>query len=82
VRKAAPPAKDEGLLEVDDIQGNILAGFNKDYQLLVALAIHDTAAAKAWLSRVAPHISSLAEVSQFNQLFRAKRKRLGTTLSA
>jgi hypothetical protein len=79
---ALRPAQDEGLLEVDDIQGNILGAFNKDHQLLVALAIHDVAAAKSWLSRVAPFISSVAEVAQFNRLFRARRRRLGTTLWA
>ena len=67
---------DESLLDVHEIQGNILAGFNKDHQLLIALAIQDVAAAKAWLTRLAPHISSLSEVWQFNQLFRAKRRRL------
>jgi Dyp-type peroxidase family len=68
---------DEGLLDAHEIQGNILAGFNKDHQLLIALAIRDVAAAKAWLARLAPHISSLFEVWQFNRLFRAKRFRLG-----
>jgi Dyp-type peroxidase family len=68
---------DEGLLDVDDIQGNILTAFNKDHQLLIALSIRDVSAAKAWLSRLAPHISSLSEVWQFNRLFRAKRRRLG-----
>src|SRR5439155_10424708 len=77
VRNAALPVRDEGLLEIDDIQGNILAGFNKDHQMLVALAIRDIAAARAWLSRVVPHISSLAEVGHFNRLFRARRQRLG-----
>lgn len=77
VGNAAPPVQDEGLLEIDDIQGNILAGFNKDHQTLVALAIRDIAAAKTWLSRVAPHISSLAEVGHFNRLFRTRRQRLG-----
>ena len=65
------------MLEVDDIQGNILGAFNKDFQQLVALTIRDVTAAKAWLSRVAPVISSVAEVAQFNQLFRARRKRMG-----
>jgi Dyp-type peroxidase family len=73
----ASAATDEPLLEVDDIQGNILAGFNKDHQLLVALRVHDRAAAKAWLSRVEPFIATLGEVGQFNRLFRAKRRRLG-----
>lgn len=71
------PKPDEDLLDVHEIQGNILTGFNKDHQLLIALSIRDKQAAKAWLSRLAPHISSLFEVWQFNQLFRAKRRRLG-----
>ncbi len=77
MRKAATLGVDEGLLDVDDIQGNILAGFNKDHQLLIALSIREISAAKAWLARVAPYISSLSEVGQFNRLFRAKRRRLG-----
>ena len=34
---AAAEAVREPLLDMDDIQGNILAGFNKDHQYLVAL---------------------------------------------
>jgi Dyp-type peroxidase family len=67
----------EVLLESDEIQGNILAGFNKDHQTLIALGIGDLPAARAWLTRVAPHISSLSEVAQFNGLFKARRRRLG-----
>ena len=67
----------EGLLDVDDIQGNILAGFNKDHQTLIALAIQDVPAAKAWLNRLVPHIATLKEVRHFNWLFKAKRRRLG-----
>lgn len=75
--RPSPPDPDEVLLDADDIQGNILTGFNKDHQLLIALSIRDVSAAKAWLARVAPHISSLREVLQFNNLFRARRRRLG-----
>ncbi|HEX4610704.1 MAG TPA: Dyp-type peroxidase [Urbifossiella sp.] len=67
----------EPLLDVHDIQGNVLAGFNKDHQLLTALTIRDVAAARQWLRRVAPHVSSLAEVHQFNGLFRMRRARVG-----
>lgn len=67
----------EVVLDGDDIQGNALAGFCKDRQLLVALAIRDRGAAKAWLARIAPHLSSLSEVAAFNALFRSKRRRLG-----
>ena len=66
----------EPLLDVHDIQGNILAGFNKDHQRLIALRIRDVADARRWLTRVLPWISSLAEVYQFNALFRLRRKRL------
>jgi Dyp-type peroxidase family len=76
-RAGSAAAADEPLLEVDDIQGNVLAGFNKDHQLLLALTIHDLAAAKAWLGRIVPFIATLGEVGQFNRLFHAKRRRLG-----
>jgi Dyp-type peroxidase family len=66
----------EPLLDVHDIQGNILAGFNKDHQKLIALNIRDVPEARRWLTRVLPWISSLAEVYQFNALFRLRRKRL------
>jgi len=66
----------EPLLDVHDIQGNILAGFNKDYQTLLALKIRDVASARKWLSRILPDINSTAEVHQFNELFRLRRKRL------
>jgi hypothetical protein len=72
-----PPPEPEPLLDVDDIQGNVLAGFNKDHQLLLALAIRDLAAAKAWLGRLAPHVHSMAQVGAFNRLFSAERRRLG-----
>jgi Dyp-type peroxidase family len=67
----------EPLLDIDDIQGNIIAGFSKDRQILIALRLRDPAAARAWIARIAPHISSMAEVAQFNTLFRARRRRLG-----
>jgi Dyp-type peroxidase family len=78
---ASPPAPkpkpvNEPLLDVHDIQGNILAGFNKDHQLLIALKIQDVADARRWLMRVLPWVSSLSEVHQFNALFHARRVRL------
>jgi Dyp-type peroxidase family len=67
----------EPLLDLDEIQGNILAGFSKDYQTLVALKIRDLKAARRWLERILPEINSTAEVLKFNELFRMRRKRLG-----
>ena len=67
----------EPLLDVDEIQGNILAGFSKDHQHLLALKIGDVAAARRWLGRILPYISSLAEVVAFNELFKMRKARLG-----
>jgi Dyp-type peroxidase family len=71
----------EGALEVDEIQGNGLAGFNKDYQAFLFLRISPDdgapAAVRAWVAALAPQISSLREVHAFNQLFRILRRRLG-----
>ena len=77
----------EELLEGHEIQGNILAGFNKDHQVFLFLRIERDAGSgpspaivstvKAWLRALAPQISSLNEVHRFNQLFGAMRARLG-----
>jgi Dyp-type peroxidase family len=66
----------EPILEIQEIQGNILAGFNKDYQRLVFLSIEDIASAKKWLRGVQGHISSTTEVHYFNRLFRSLRLRM------
>jgi Dyp-type peroxidase family len=71
------PSAEEPALDIDDIQGNILAGFNKDYQHLVALKLSDAASARSWLRRILPSINTLAEVGHFNAAFRMRRARLG-----
>ena len=75
-RPKSPKTGGEPLLEIDEIQGNILAGFSKDHQMLVALAIRDVAAARRWLRRIEGHVNSTAEVFQFNKLFKMQRARL------
>lgn len=65
----------EPVLDVHDIQGNILAGFNKDYQTLAFLAIQDVSGAKRWLQSIHGHISSTVEVLRFNRVFRSLRAR-------
>jgi Dyp-type peroxidase family len=67
----------EPLLDIHDLQGGILAGFNKDHQILAALRFRDIATARAWLRRIVPMVSSMAEVNQFNTLFRARRRAVG-----
>ncbi len=81
-RATKPPSKPrtvtrEPLLDVHEIQGNILAGFNKDFQTLLAVKIRDVGNAREWLRRILPHINNTAEVLQFNSLYRERRTRLG-----
>ncbi|MBW4622749.1 MAG: Dyp-type peroxidase [Cyanosarcina radialis HA8281-LM2] len=68
----------EEVLEIADIQGNILAGFNKDFQCFLFLKIFDRPIAKSWLSSLVPYIASTQEVLLFNQMFRTLRARRGT----
>lgn len=60
----------EPFLALDDIQGNILGGFNKDHQGMLALQIADSmpiVRAKQWLSGLAPEITALRAVHKFRQ---------------
>lgn len=71
----------EDPLDVDDIQGNSLAGFRKDCQRFLFFAMDRTpsglTAMRAWLRGLAPSVSTVAEVHQFNELFRSMRRRRG-----
>ena len=65
-------------LELDDIQGNILAGFNKDYASFLLFALPaDQAQAREWLRDLVDEVATAEEVKQFNDLFRAIRSRRG-----
>jgi Dyp-type peroxidase family len=72
---------DEPGLDVDNIQGNILAGFNKDHQTHLYLRINeprDAATVEAfrrWLGRLIPFIATTNEVLRFNRLFKEIRRR-------
>jgi Dyp-type peroxidase family len=72
-----PGAPTEPVLRVQEIQGNSLAGFNKDYQAFLFVKIQEVEVAKAWLRSLTPRISKLSEVAAFNRLFRALRAQLG-----
>jgi hypothetical protein len=71
------PVVPEPLLEVDEIQGNILAGFNKDHQMLLAIVFGDVAAARVWLAGFVDRIATTREVHQFNSLYSHLRHRVG-----
>lgn len=62
-------------LDVDQIQGNILAGFNKDNQTLIFLEIHEPEKFKLWLAAITPFVATAEEVFQFNRLFKLIRSR-------
>lgn len=86
---AFPDASKEPVLRVNNIQGNILGGFNKDHQAFVFLTLQRHArpgataeqefptvkAFKAWLRDTIPLIATTAEVVAFNRLFKELRSR-------
>src|SRR5947209_4820978 len=74
---ARPDAHDEPLLHLKNIQGNVVAGFNKDFQTLLFLRIDDVPSFKAWLADFAPLIATGEEVLAFNRLFKRTSDRRG-----
>ncbi|MEH1852240.1 MAG: Dyp-type peroxidase [Nostoc sp.] len=71
------PEPNEPILNVNNIQGNILGGFNKDYQALLFLEIENPNAFKHWLESQIDFIATASEVIAFNRLFKSARKRRG-----
>jgi Dyp-type peroxidase family len=67
----------EPRLKVDQIQGNILPGFLKDFETLLFLKIDHVADCKQWLRELVPLIATADEVLTFNRLFKAIRHRRG-----
>jgi Dyp-type peroxidase family len=70
---------DQVPLKLDEIQGNILAGFNKDHQRFLFLQIDDAAKTKGWLRSLISNgdVATTTQVKKFNDLFRAARKAQG-----
>lgn len=64
-------------LRVDNIQGNILAGFNKDHQAFLFVNFPDGGDPKGWLAEITSQVATTAEVVQFNVLFKVARARRG-----
>jgi Dyp-type peroxidase family len=65
------------VIAYDDIQGNSLAGFNKDHQTFLLVRIRDAPSARKWLKTLVPRVSPLSEVQDFNNLRRSMIARLG-----
>ena len=68
---------EEPVLDADEIQGNILAGFRKDHQTLLFLEVVDPKRARAWLLDLVPSIATLREVHAYNSLYKSIRNRRG-----
>jgi len=69
-------------LALGDIQGNVLAGFNKDHQALLFVAFPSAAAGRAFVSSAAGSVASVDEVAAFNASFRSSVNRSGSETSA
>jgi hypothetical protein len=64
-------------LRLDNIQGNILAGFNKDHQSFLFINFPAGSNPKGWLAQITPDVASTAEVAAFNSLFKRASARRG-----
>lgn len=75
------PAAADPEIDLADIQGNVLAGFNKDYQRLLFFRLGDTGRARAWVATLVDETATTEEVLAFNDLFRRARARRGAEVS-
>jgi Dyp-type peroxidase family len=69
-------------INLADVQGNVLAGFNKDHQRLLFFQFGDRTKAQRWLATIIDETATSEEVLAFNELFRRTRSRRGTEVSA
>jgi Dyp-type peroxidase family len=68
----------DAALDLKEIQGNVVAGFNKDYTSFLFLALPDEPdRARAWLAGLVGQVATAEEVKRFNDLFRDIRRRRG-----
>ncbi len=76
-----PPAPTTpAALDMNQIQGNILAGFNKDFQAFLFLQFTDQTKGRAWLRNIAREVATTDEVLAFNKLFKRLNARRGGEL--
>lgn len=58
-------------LNPQNIQGNILAGFNKDFQSFLFVSFPDGGDPRGWVAEITPDVATTEEVGAFNALFKA-----------
>jgi Dyp-type peroxidase family len=79
--QADPLLAPGGIAEnLDRIQGNIIGGFNKDFQTFFFLRFTDPGRAKKWIKSITPEVASAAEVRTFDVLFKLINSRRGGEL--
>lgn len=69
-------------INLANVQGNVLAGFNKDHQRLLFYQFGDRASARRWLATIIDETATSEEVLTFNELFRRTRSRRGNEVAA
>jgi Dyp-type peroxidase family len=77
-RRGAPA---EPILDADEIQGNIVPGFFKPHQVVLALTLGDVRGAKDWIRALLPKITTLGQCMDSRIKVRAHRG-LGTNRRA
>lgn len=63
--------------DADQIQGNILAGFNKDHQTFLFVRFGDSGDARRWLGAVSGEVATVREVQSYNGVFKLVHRRRG-----
>lgn len=69
----APPPPSLPLRTSTEIQGDILAGFNKDFRMYLFLRFPGQSNARAWLQELIPSLAATKDVAAFNALFSLAR---------
>jgi hypothetical protein len=64
-------------LELEQIQGNILGGFGKDFQSFLFLNFPIRNGGRQWLASIINDVATSDEVLTFNKLFKKIRSRQG-----
>jgi Dyp-type peroxidase family len=75
--QAAPQAGPLDLRSSTTIQGNILAPFNKDHEVIMFLRFPNASSGQQWLKDVLPSISVTKDVAAFNDQFSSARHQSG-----
>lgn len=71
----APPPPAGAGLRLEAIQGNSLAGFNKDHQQFLFFGLPAVGRARSWVASMVDQLATCSEVLAFNDLYRRSVKR-------